>query len=115
MITVWALVTTIIMFFNDGLDRVSVYPQTTIVTEVDYKSDLVTISTFTGVEYQFYGCEDWYVGDICSVIFCDNGTSTIYDDIIISTRYSGYIENENWQPCEPLQIKECLVTDVVQY
>lgn len=70
-----------------------IYPTSMIVTEVDYESDLVTIVDFEGRMYQFYGCEDWYENDICAVIMDDNGTTeTVYDDIILQTRYCGYIK-----------------------
>ena len=42
-----------------------------------------------GFVWQFYGVEDWEEGDICSVIMNHNGTETIFDDIIITTRYGG--------------------------
>lgn len=70
------------------------YPTSMIVTEVDYKNDIVTITDFEDRAYQFYGCEDWYEGDICAVIMSDNGTpETVYDDVILQTRYCGYVEN----------------------
>ena len=70
-----------------------IYPTSMIVVEVDYENDLVTIADFEGRAYQFYGCEDWYENDICAVIMDDNGTSeTVYDDIILQTRYCGYVE-----------------------
>lgn len=70
------------------------YPTSMIVTKVDYENDIVTITDFEGRAYQFCGCEDWYEGDICAVIMDDNGTpETVYDDIILQTRYCGYVEN----------------------
>lgn len=42
---------------------------------------------------------DWCVGDLVTMIFDDNGTPIITDDIIISYRYSGWIsraELKNW-------------------
>lgn len=52
-----------------------VYSIITMVTYVDYDTDVVTIKTFSGIEYQFEGCEDWY------------------DDEILQTRYSGWIDD----------------------
>lgn len=69
-----------------------VYSTTTMVTNVDYDADVVTIQTFSGIEYQFEGCEDWYEGDICTVTMYDNGTDEVYDDEILQTRYSGWID-----------------------
>lgn len=71
-----------------------VYSTITMVTYVDYDTDVVTIKTFSGIEYQFEGCEDWYEGDICTVTIWDNDTpDTVYDDEILQTRYSGWIDD----------------------
>lgn len=70
-----------------------IYSTTTMVTNVDYDADVVTIQTFSGIEYQFKGYEDWYEGDICTVTMWDNDTpDTVYDDEILQTRYSGWID-----------------------
>ena len=65
------------------------YPLTTIVTEINPEIDVVSITDNNGFVWQFYGVEDWKEGDICSVIMNDNGTETIFDDIIVTTRYGG--------------------------
>ena len=65
------------------------YPLTTIVTEINPEIDVVSITDNNGFVWQFYGIEDWEEGDICSVIMNDNGTETILDDIIVTTRYGG--------------------------
>ena len=75
------------------IENVGFYPTTMVVVNVDYETDLVTIATFSGMEYQFEGCEDWFEGDVCSVLMCDNGTEKIFDDVIVSTRYSGWVES----------------------
>lgn len=54
-----------------------VYSTITIVTDVDYDTDVVTIKTFSGIEYQFEGCKDWHEGDICTVTIWDNDTYTM--------------------------------------
>lgn len=71
-----------------------IYSTTTLVHDVDYETDTVTIRTFSGIEYQFTGCEDWFEGDICSVIMDKNGTPEVYDDIILQTRYAGWVEED---------------------
>lgn len=68
------------------------YPSTCIITEIDTETDLVTIATATGNEFQFYGVEDYANGDLVSVIFYDNGTETVTDDVIMDIRYSGTTE-----------------------
>ena len=45
---------------------------------------------------------DWCIGNLVSILFDNNGTDIVYDDIIISYRYSGWIsetEMENWVKC----------------
>lgn len=69
------------------------YPATGIVTEVNYNTDTVTVQDFNGNLWNFYGCEDWAPNDICAMLMSNNGTpETIFDDIIITARYCGYLE-----------------------
>lgn len=65
------------------------YPLTTVVTEIDYKNDLVSVTDTNGFVWQFFGTEDWEEKDICSMIVDDNGTKTILDDVIIKVKYDG--------------------------
>lgn len=65
------------------------YALTTCVVTVDQITDTVTVEDSNGNLWDFFGCEDWTVGDICSMVMDDNGTTEIYDDIIINTRYNG--------------------------
>lgn len=68
-----------------------IYPATAEVVELDRAADLVTVETASGIAYGFYGCEDYFPGDLVSMIMDDNGTpETILDDKIIDCRYSGY-------------------------
>lgn len=67
------------------------YPTCGVVIEVDEDNDLVTFQDFTGNRWSFHGVEDWYVNDICACIMNDNGTIEIYDDIIVSTQYCGWV------------------------
>lgn len=60
---------------------------------LDFGQDLVTISTGSGLLYEFYGIEDLYMGDIIAVTMDDNGTpETVLDDKIIDSKYAGYTE-----------------------
>lgn len=69
----------------------NLYPATAEVVELDRAADLVTVETASGIAYGFYGCEDYFPGDLVSMIMDDNGTpETILDDVIIDCRYSGY-------------------------
>lgn len=59
------------------------YPLTTIVVELDKANDIVVCEDFNGNLWEFYETDDWFVGDICSIIMNDNGTDDIRDDVII--------------------------------
>ena len=98
LIIVWA-VTALLVFgiFFAGVyykkDKPQDYPTCGVVVEVNYKNDLVVVEDFNGNLWEFEGCEDWLEGDIASMIMNDCGTPEIYDDEIITVRYSGYVEN----------------------
>lgn len=70
-----------------------IYPRTMVVSEINTKSDTVVLTDNTGNVWEFYGVEDWQVGDICSCIMDTNGTENITDDAIIDVRYDGRIED----------------------
>lgn len=79
----------------------NVYPETAIIAEVNRSEDKVTAEDFNGNQWEFYGAEDWMVGDICSMIMDGKGTDSIYDDEIIAVKYSGYLATENPTGNEP--------------
>lgn len=69
------------------------YPMTAVVVSVDNPADIVTIKDCNGNIWEFFGTEDWMIGDICTCIMYDNKTPlTIYDDEIYNTRYNGTFE-----------------------
>ena len=68
------------------------YALTTQVVQVDYENDVVVCQDFNGNLWEFEGTEDWMYGDIASFVMNDMGTPSIYDDEIISARYSGYFD-----------------------
>ena len=72
-----------------GSAKSSDYPMTARVYQIDRESDIVTIENASGFLFDFYGVEDWQEDDIVSCIMNDNGTETIYDDVIVSVRYGG--------------------------
>lgn len=69
-----------------------IYSLTTVVVDVNYETDIVTCEDFNGNAWDFYGCEDWLEGDICSMVMYNHGTVIIYDDEIINVRYCGWFE-----------------------
>ncbi len=66
-----------------------IYALTGIVTDVDYESDTVEFTLANGLVFAFYGCEDYFVGDLVSALMWSTGTPTILDDVILDTRYAG--------------------------
>lgn len=67
------------------------YPLTTVVYDMDRENDIVTVEDANGNLWEFEGCEDWEIGDICSLLMFDNGTVSIYDDKIIIAHYNGTV------------------------
>ena len=86
-----ALLTAIIGLFVPD-DEGKTYALTTQVVQVDYENDLVVCEDFNGNLWEFEGTEDWMYGDIASLVMNDMGTPEIYDDEIVSARYSGYFD-----------------------
>ena len=74
------------------------YAQTTVVIEVDEVNHIVTCEDFNGVLWQFYSYDEWFIGDIATMIMNNNDTPIIYDDIIVHIMYDGYIDGwvERW-------------------
>ena len=70
--------------------KVNYYPLTTIVSLVNHEADTVEVKDGNGTIWVFTGCEDWQIGDTCSLIMSDNGTVNIYDDEIVKTKYSSF-------------------------
>lgn len=64
-----------------------------MITNIDTEADIITVTCGNGNTFEFYGeQEDWFIGDLCSMIFYDNGTEIVKDDKIVSMRYGGYLE-----------------------
>ena len=69
------------------------YPETAMVTQVN--EDLITAVCRNGNIFQFEdNTEEWLAGDICSMIMDNNETVSVYDDRIVSVRYSGYVNDD---------------------
>lgn len=83
-----AIIGTVATLCSKGI----IYPQTFIITDINEKTDIVTISTCTGIEYQFTGINDYINGDFVSCVMYNNFSENINDDIILSHKYSGYME-----------------------
>ena len=85
------IVCAVLTIASTGIEPNSTYPATMYVTEISGELDIVTLEDFSGNLWEFYGVEDWAIGDICSCIMDDNGTKAIEDDEIIDIKYSGNI------------------------
>ena len=70
--------------------KVNHYPLTTVVSSVEHSTDTVEVEDGNGTIWAFTGCEDWQIGDTCSLIMSDNGTANIYDDEIVKIKYSSF-------------------------
>lgn len=74
-------------------DEAHLYALSTVVTSTN--GNEVIVRDFSGNLWKFTDDDsnDWTVNDICSIIMNDNGTEeNIFDDVIMSVRYSGYIK-----------------------
>lgn len=65
------------------------YPATMVVVDIDEEEDLVTLEDSEGFVWEFYGVDDWFVGDLASVLMYDSYTPEIEDDEIVKARYAG--------------------------
>lgn len=66
------------------------YTLTTCVVELDRENDVVTVEDSTGNHWEFYGVEDWQIGDCASLLMWDNGTESIFDDEIYKAKYDAW-------------------------
>lgn len=68
-----------------------IYPQAMRVCEFIEETDEVICVDGNGNLWSYYGIEDYNINDLVAVIFDDNGTPEIYDDIIIDVRATGFV------------------------
>ena len=93
------LITTVIAsvgcLFGTGYTdaKSGLYPETAIIVELDRAENLVTVADVAGNIWEFYGCEDYYEGNLVRMLMYDGGTpNTIYDDEIVIVWYAGTLE-----------------------
>lgn len=75
-------------FIIEKEPKPQLYPSTAVVVSVDRENDVVVCVDGNGEEWQFTKANDWFVGDLVSMLMNDKGTPSIYDDEIVSVRYS---------------------------
>lgn len=77
-------------FHDKYFNKEHLYSISTTVTAIDRENDVVTVTEINGGNiWEFYGVEDWEVGDSCALTMYDNKTEQIFDDEIIRTTYCG--------------------------
>lgn len=77
---------------NQKHEKLETYAITTVVVEVNEQDDLVACEDCNGNVWTFYGVEDWQNGDFATLTMNTCGTADIYDDEIVTARYSGNVE-----------------------
>ena len=70
-----------------GILRGNLYANLTTIVEIDHNTDVVICEDCNGHVWEFYGAEDWQVGDECNLVMFDCGTEEIADDVIIRETY----------------------------
>lgn len=83
----------IMLMIEMGLnpDTNNIYPMTAQIVGFDYESNLVTVKEAGSDEcFQFYGIEDWLLGDVISFMMADNATPGEWnDDVILDHWFTG--------------------------
>ena len=92
IICILASLAAIKFFTTENYVNNNLYAQTGIITEINRKSDFVTVTVANGNKFSFYGASDYQKGDFCSMVMDSCGTEYVYDDIVIDTKYDGYLE-----------------------
>ena len=72
----------------------NIYRKMSTVIETNKFDDSVIVEDENGELWEFYGVEDWFVGDYCLLTFIDSGIrGYMWDDSIIGVRYRGWNED----------------------
>lgn len=86
-----SLASLVILFLSQP--QTDIYAQTMAVVEVT--DEYVLCVDFNGNEWAFENSAgDWFVGDIASCVMSNNGTDFIYDDIVLSASYDGWVQGD---------------------
>lgn len=79
-------------FSTENYINQNLYAQTGIITEINRYSDFVTVTVANGNQFGFYGSIDYEEGDFCSMVMDTCGTEIVFDDVVVDTKYDGYLE-----------------------
>lgn len=66
------------------------YATTLKIKDFDFKTDTILMEDSVGNIWEAKGIEDWELDDVVSALMYDNRTTNIYDDKIVSMRYSSW-------------------------
>lgn len=75
--------------YNVTPNVTNLYPTCGVVTKVT--STEMTFADFSGNLWTVLDPQDYAEGDRIAAIMDDNGTPIIYDDIVVSTKYCGWV------------------------
>lgn len=99
-VRVMMVVLVLVLWLSGVQSKAETYALTTVVVSLDYDTDTVEVEDFNGNVWAFDGCEDWQLMDVCALSMDDNNTANIYDDMILSTRYNGWLDGWMERVCE---------------
>ena len=95
MCTAVVVITLAMIFFSmpARAEKSEFYPRAAIIIELVEDEDIVVCQDAAGVIWEFYGIEDFDIGDIVAMILWDAGTPEgIFDDEIIDATYAGTLD-----------------------
>lgn len=99
-VRVMMVVLVFMLWLSSVQGKAETYAITTVVVSLDYDTDTVEVEDFNGNVWAFDDCEDWQLFDVCSLVMDDNNTANIYDDVIVSMRYNGWLDGWIERVCE---------------
>jgi len=81
----------ILVSLGSTAQAVEIYPRCGIIVDFDYDTDIVVVEDSVGFIWEFYGIEDYCIGDLVIMTLCNVGEPEyIIDDEIIEVVYGGY-------------------------
>lgn len=89
-VVVVALVLFVVVVNAVAVATAEIYPRAGRIVEINCSEDVVVFVDGAGFLWEFYGIEDYAVGDIVACVYWDADTpDTITDDEILDVQYAG--------------------------
>ena len=82
------ILATLLALSVSACGKSTLYPETGKVVEIC--NDTVSVETSTGNIFEFYGSEDWSIGDCVSMTMDSCGTPKVKDDMVVDAHYSAW-------------------------